>query len=82
MISVRHGARYMFPEEPREIYEATTSCRVAEMYSYITDKENSSVMIEPLVPGVKITGVTVEGVAATFAEGRWHADVKPQPEAG
>lgn len=65
------------PGGAREIYEAATSCRVAEMYSYITDKENSSVMIEPLVPGVKITGVTVEGVAATFAEGRWHADVEP-----
>ena len=65
------------PGGAREIYEAATGCRVAEMFSYVTDKEHSSVTIEPLQPGVKITGVTIEGVAATFEGGCWHSDVAP-----
>lgn len=60
-----------------EVYEAVTTLPVAEMYSYSTVKEESSVRVVPLIPDIKITGVTIEGMEATLTGDTWHADVAP-----
>lgn len=61
----------------KEIYKSLTASEVREMYRYTTDKANSRVRISDAAPGVKLTGVVIEGVAAELKDGWWQADCQP-----
>lgn len=65
------------PGRANETYKTLSKAPVKEMYTYRTVKKESKVILGQLAPGVKITGVNIEGVAATANGNEWAAKVKP-----
>lgn len=73
-VSIGNGWKELYvPGRAAQLYSNITSSPVKEMYSYETYPEDGAVAISNLIPGIKITSVTIEGVETTLENGRYVA---------
>ncbi len=66
--------RVYVPGRCVDLYRNLTASEVVEMYSYDTFPEQGAVVIEALVPGVKIKSVTIEGSEALNDGNRYYVE--------
>ncbi len=72
-VTVGNGWRTVYvPGGAAELYRQLTSSDVEEMFSYETDPSGTSVRIQPLVTGVKMVSVIINGETAVYSGG-WYS---------
>lgn len=64
----------LVPGQSAQIYRNLTASPVEEMFSYSTFPEKKAVEIKAMLPEVKISSVTIEGVEAVLTDGLWVAE--------